>query len=285
MAGGAVGDSGFGAWARRYFAAKAGHDLDTLTGLFHPVIDYEDAVLCRRTSGAQRMRATYQSIFERAAASAGSSLAWSAGDERGGAVQFSNDAGLFGAPMRVAAVIELDGGRVVRQRDYWDGRAIPAGTLTGLRTQYPCHLPPADLPVGQRRPRDPVLGAAAERFRSALDAAKGLDRCLAEDAVLADLACGLEITGRSAITQFLADWPDRLPYGPGARETNVVGGARGGGWEWAAAAEFRESVGAGLTAVRLTDDGLIAALVFAWDASRLTGRDYARLPRGGARRD
>ena len=53
MAGGAVGDSGFGAWARRYFAAKAGHDLDTLTGLFHPVIDYEDAVLCRRTSGAK----------------------------------------------------------------------------------------------------------------------------------------------------------------------------------------------------------------------------------------
>jgi len=80
-----MGDSGLGfaAWAQRYFAAKAGHDLDTLTGLFHPVIDYEDAVLCRRTHGAQRMRATYQHIFERAPASAGSSLAWSAGSGSG----------------------------------------------------------------------------------------------------------------------------------------------------------------------------------------------------------
>jgi len=279
-----MGDGGFGGWAQRYFAAKAGHDLDTLAGFFHPGIDYEDAVLCRRTHGSRRMRATYQSIFERAPASAGSALTWSAGGERGGAVQFRNDAGLFGAPMQVTAVIELDDGRVVRQRDYWDGRAIPAGTLTGLRAEYPCHLPPADLRATQRRPRDAVLTAAAEAFRAALDTGTGIARCLAEDAALTDLACDLEIAGRSAITQFLAGWPASLPYGPGAGETNIVGGAHGGGWEWAAAGEFRESVGAGLTAVRLTDDGLIAGLAFCWDASRLTARAAARLPGGGARR-
>jgi hypothetical protein len=278
-----MADREFASWAEQYFAAKAGHDLDTLTGLFDPGIDYEDAVLCRRTHGADRMRSTYQQIFAQAPDSAGSSLAWSAGGERGGAVQFRNDAGLFGAPMRVAAVIELDQGRVVRQRDYWDGRSIPDRTLAGLRAAYPCHLPPADLPVGQRRPRDPALGAAADRFRSAVDAGAGIAPCLAADAVLADLACDLEISGRSAIAQFLTDWAAALPYGPGARETTVVGDDRGGGWEWAATGEYRASVGAGLTAVRLDDAGLIERLVVAWDASRLTGRAAARLP-GGARR-
>ena len=281
-----MGERGFGAWAQRYFAAKAGHDLDTLTGLFHPVIDYEDAVLCRRTQGAQRMRATYQHIFERAPASAGSSLAWSAGDERGGAVQFSNDAGLFGAPMRVAAVIELDGGRVVRQRDYWDGRAIPAGTLTGLRTQYPCHLPPADLPVGQRRPRDagPRRGGrelpVRPRLGSRTGSVPGRGRRAGRPRVRPRDAPGGRRSRSSWPTGRTGCRTDRAP----ARPTSSAARAAAG-WEWAAAAEFRESVGAGLTAVRLTDDGLIAGLAFAWDASRLTGREYARLPGGGARRD
>jgi ketosteroid isomerase-like protein len=275
----------FDGWAQRYFAAKAAHDLDALTGLFLAGIDYEDAVLCRRTHGAERMRATYQKIFERAPAAAGSSLTWWAGNEHGGAVRFSNDAGLFGAPMRVAAVIELDGGRVARQRDYWDGRAIPTGTLAGLRTEYPCHLPPADLPAVQRRARNAALGAAAADFRSALDSGSGLARCLAQDAVLADLACGVQVAGRPAVAKFLADWAATLPYGPGARETNIVGGALGGGWEWAPAGEFRESVGAGLTTVRLTGEGLVAELAFAWDASRLSGSERARLPGGGDRRD
>jgi len=280
-----MGCTGFADWAQRYFAAKSGHDLDGLAGLFCPGIDYEDAVLCRRTSGAQRMRATYQRIFESAPAAAGSALTWCAGDEPGGAVQFSNGAGLFGAPMQVAAVIELDGGRVVRQRDYWDGRSVPAGTLARLRAQYPCHMPPADLPAAQRRHRDAVLGAAAAAFRSALDSGAGLDRCLAEDAVLADLACGVQLAGLPTIEKYLADWSATLPYGPGARETNIVGGARGGGWEWAAAGGFRESVGAGLTAVRLTDEGLVGELAFAWDASRLSARACAQLPGGGGPRD
>lgn len=275
----------FEGWARRYFAAKSGHDLDGLTGLFAPGINYEDAVLCRRTHGAERMRATYQKIFERAPADAGSSLTWSSGGQRGGAVLFSNGAGLFGAPMRVGAVIELDGGRVARQRDYWDGRAIPAHALAGMRAEYPSHLSPADLPAAQRGERDAVLGAAADGLRSALDSGSGLDRCLAEDAVLADLACGARIEGRSGVATFLADFSAALPYGPGARETNVVGAADGGGWEWAAAGGFRDSVGAGLTAVRLTGDGLVAELAFAWDSSRLSGRERALLPAGGDGRD
>ena len=50
--------SGFEKWAQGYFAAKSNHDLESLIARFDPAIGYEDAVLGRRTEGADRMRAT-----------------------------------------------------------------------------------------------------------------------------------------------------------------------------------------------------------------------------------
>jgi hypothetical protein len=69
----------------------------------------------------------------------------------------------------------------------------------------------------------------------------------------------------------------------GARETNVVGGAGGGAWEWAASPAFAEPVGAGVTAMRLAPGGRIAELVFGWDTSRLSSRRYRELPGTGDR--
>ena len=270
--------AGFQGWARDYFAAKSRHDLDALAGAFDPEIAYEDAVLGRRTVGAGRMRATYAAIFAAVAGSARSTLTWSAGSEGGGAVQFRNDAALFGAPMDVVAVIELDHGLVIRQRDYWDGRALPVPALDGLRATYPAHLPPAALAAAQRSPRPLVLGETAQAYRAALESGSGLARLLAGDAMLEDLARGVRVVRRDAVAAHLARWSAALPYGRGARETNVVGGAGGGAWEWAASPAFAETVGAGVTAVRLAPDGRIAELVFSWDTSRLPPRRWGELP-------
>jgi ketosteroid isomerase-like protein len=272
------GPAGFHAWARKYFAAKSRHDLDALIGSFDPDIAYEDAVLCRRTAGADQMRATYAAIFAAVADSARSCLTWSAGSEGGGAVQFLNDAALFGAPMRVVAVIELDRGRVTRQRDYWDGRALPAPALAGLRAAYPAHMPPAGLAAVQRSPRPPVLGAAARAYRAALESGSSIAGLLAGDVVLEDPARGVRVVTRDAVAAHVARWSAALPYGRGARETNVVGGEGGGAWEWTASPAFAEPVGAGVTAVRLAPDGRIAELVFGWDTSRLSSRRYRELP-------
>jgi ketosteroid isomerase-like protein len=271
------GLAGFDGWARSYFAAKSRHDLDALVGSFDPDIAYEDAVLCRRTLGADRMRATYATIFAAAPDSARSTLTWSAGGEGGGAVQFLNDAALFGAPMHVVAVIELDRGRVTRQRDYWDGRALPAPTVAGLRATYPAHLPPAGLAAAQRSPRTPVLGAAAQAYRAALESGSSIAGLLADDAVLTDLACGVQVVTRDAVATHVARWSAALPYGRGARETNVVGGAGGGAWEWTASPAFAGAVGAGITAVRLAADGRIAEMAFGWDTSRLSSRQHSDL--------
>jgi len=268
----------FQVWARRYFAAKSRHDLDTLVGSFDPDIAYEDAVLGRRTVGADQMRITYAAIFAAVPDSARSSLTWSAGGEGGGAVQFLNDAALFGAPMRVVAVIELDRGRVTRQRDYWDGRALPVSTLTGMRAKYPAHMPRTGLAVAQRLPPPPVLSEAAGAFRAALESGSSIAGLLADDAVLEDLARGVRVVTRDAVAAHVARWSAVLPYGCGARETNIVGGEDGGAWEWTATPSFAKSVGAGVTAVRLAPDGRIAELVCGWDTSGLSLRQYSELP-------
>lgn len=277
------GPARFDGWARSYFAAKSRHDLDALAGAFDPDIAYEDAVLCRRTSGADRMRATYATVFAAAPGPARSTLIWSAGDDGGGAVQFLNDAALFGAPMHVVAVIELDRGRVTRQRDYWDGRALPAPTLAGMRAAYPAHMPPARLAGEQRSAWTPVLGAAAKAYRAALESGSGIAGLLADDAVLTDLACGVRVETRDAVAAYVARWSAALPYGRGARETNVVGGAGGGAWEWTASLPFAEPVGAGVTAVRMAAGGRIAEMTFGWDTSRLSPRQLSELPDHGDR--
>jgi ketosteroid isomerase-like protein len=263
-------DGDFAAWAERYFAAKSRHDLDALVGHFGADIAYEDAVLGRRTTGRDRMRDTYAAVFAAyVSGSAGSTLAWSAGGRAGGAVQFHNDAGLFGAPMHVIAVIELVDGRVARQRDYWDGRMLPAATLTAMRDRYPAHQPPRDLPPPQRFRPPGALADAARLVRQGLESGRDLSDLLTADATLHDLGDGARLAGSGAVAAYLADAADRLPYGRGARETNLVGAAVGGAWEWAAAPAWADSVGAGVTAVRLDPDGRVAELTIAWDTSRI----------------
>jgi ketosteroid isomerase-like protein len=279
--------AGFRRWAEAYFGAKSRHDLEALVGLFDPGIGYEDAVLCRRTTGADRMRATYAAIFASAAGAAdpaGSTLTWVAGSDRGGAVQFVNDAGLFGAPMRVVAVIELDHGRVARQRDYWDGRALPASALADLRASYPAHLRPAGLAAEQRSPRSQALAGAARAFRAALEARSGIAPLLTGDAVFEDPARGVLVRTGDAVAAHLAHWSAALPYGHGATETNIVGGTGGGAWEWIPSPPFAQTVGAGATAVRLAPDGRIAELIVGWDTSRLSSRERLALPEGDDRR-
>src|SRR5260370_1210320 len=96
-------------------------------------------------------------------------------------------------------------------------------------------------------------------------------------AVLPDLAAGVGVVTRDAAASHVAGWWAALPYGRGARETNVVGGAGGGAWEWTASPAFAEPVGAGITAVRLAADGRIAAVTFGLDTSRLSSRPHSAL--------
>jgi ketosteroid isomerase-like protein len=255
-------------WASDYFDAKSEGDLERLVANFDDEIVYEDMVLCRRTQGAQRLRETYAALFRARSGPAASRLLWSAGDSRGRAVLFRNEAGLFGAPMDVVGVVELDGWKVTRQRDHWDGRNLPDSVLADIRRVYPPHHSPSSMRSEQATAACPELEVAAARLRDHI-AGAGAPSGLAEGARFVDLALGVEVTGRSQIADFLAHRAGVLPYGTGARETNVVGGTSGGALEWAASPDHAATVGVGVTAVGLDSEGRVTRLVVAWDASRV----------------
>ena len=186
--------------------------------------------------------------------------------------------------MRVVAVIELDHGRVARQRDYWDGRALPASALAGLRASYPatCARPGWRASNARRAvrrwPGRPALSAPRSKRGRASPRCSPTTPCSKTQPV------GVLVRTGDAVAAHLAHWSAALPYGHGATETNIVGGTGGGAWEWIPSPPFAQTVGAGATAVPLAPDGRIAELIVGWDTSRLSSRERLALPEGDDRR-
>jgi hypothetical protein len=126
-----------------------------------------------------------------------------------------------------------------------------------------------------------VLARIAREFRDALISGCGLPSLMSPTVVLRDLSCGVRVAGQEVVAAYLHRTAGRLPYGVGARETNIAGGPDGGAWEWSAGPAWADTVGAGVTAVRLGPGDRIAELTIAWDASRLDERSLRALPGPG----
>ena len=110
---------------------------------------------------------------------------------------------MFGGEARIFASVEVMGGAIVRWVDHWDSRAFSEAQYSGMR---PAGAPfPPDF-GGQHLPSsaDPELVTAVEALRCA------------------------------AAVEHLTMAATPPPYGPGAELRRVVGGTRGGGYEWRA---------------------------------------------------
>jgi hypothetical protein len=253
----------FARWAEHYLGAKSRHDVPELVACFAPDCGYEDAVLSRCSTRAQ-LRLGLQQVLAQLPEGAGSSLVWAAGADSGGAVRFDNDAALFGAAMPVLAVVELEDGLVVRQRDYWDGRVLGRGRLADLRRRFPPHAPARPVAAARSHPRAGQLAALAEALWPL--AVEALHPMLAPEVVLRDLTTGLQLAGRDPVLARLRATWGTVPYGAGASASAVVGGDGGGAVEWRARADI--TVGGGAVGVRIVA-GAITELVWCWDASRV----------------
>jgi hypothetical protein len=84
------------------------------------------------------------------------------------------------------------------------------------------------------------------------------------DVTLHDMALRCEVTGRIETGRYLERVLGQVPYGRGSRLRHVLGGSRGGGFEWSSAAGL-----AGITAVELDDDGLVTDLRTVYDSRQL----------------
>ncbi|QRP44119.1 hypothetical protein [Amycolatopsis sp. FDAARGOS 1241] len=79
-----------------------------------------------------------------------------------------------------------------------------------------------------------------------------------------DVPAQLYLVGPAAITRFLSSARDLLPYArPGSAGCHTLGGALGGGYEWASGGPVPD----GVTALELDARGLITRATAVWDGS------------------
>ena len=81
--------------------------------------------------------------------------------------------------------------------------------------------------------------------------------------------------GRIEATHYLGRVLGDVPYGRSSQLRHVVGGSRGGAFEWTAGAEAQGLVG--ITALELSPDGLITRITSVYDSRQLNPSDKAAL--------
>jgi hypothetical protein len=177
---------------------------------------------------------------------------------------------LFGSELHVLAAVDLKDGKIVRWVDYWDGNAFNAKAYQQMRT--PQEKFPVDFQeqqVGEdssNRMRSVSVKLQRALSKGDANAAAAL---FSTEAVYEDRVLHCEILGQAAIERYLGRVLPRVPFGTGAMLRHVVGGDRGGGFEWIAGPSSKQLPG--VTALELDGDGKITRLTNVYD-----GRQQSR---------
>ena len=257
-----------------YFIAKSRPDVEATMAFFarEPFV-YVDATLGLVLPTWQSLRATFEQLMPTWGPEANSYATRIVGGPTGAVVMFVDAPGTFGPQeLRLAGVVDIRDGLVLRQADYWDGRHSTLAQYESLRV--PAEQYPQDL--GE----DVVDEAASQRVRRVIERLNGSLAAgdvettvglFGPDAALEDAPAHLRLEGRRAIGRFLTRSAGLLPYAqPGTVVRHVVGGDLGGGYEWSGPGP----VARGATAVELDAGGSITRLTAMWNGADV---DEARL--------
>ncbi|MGI9622700.1 MAG: nuclear transport factor 2 family protein, partial [Acidimicrobiales bacterium] len=172
---------------------------------------------------------------------------------------------LFGGELRILAAVDLDGDKIVRWVDYWDGTPFDADLYAQLRT--PAEVFPTDLKDGVVATQAaPEVVEAASSLHAAFsvgdaDAASSL---LHTDVVYEDMTLRARLLGGIETAGYMSRVLDGVPYGRASILRHVVGGSNGGGFEWTSADGL-----VGITAIELDGDGLITRVTSVYDGRQL----------------
>jgi ketosteroid isomerase-like protein len=252
-----------------YFAAKSAHDVKATMSFFsRDMIEYADGTLGWTFPSWSALEALFQQYMPAWPAAARSYSTEILGSDSGVIVRFTNTPEEFGHEIRGIAVVDIRHGKFVRWVDYWDGRHFGVDAAAQLRT------PAASFPAtfGEAQVGEYASGQASRvisAFATALangdvaTAAAGLT----DDVVLTDLALHAEVIGHQSVSGYLTRAVSQLPYGVGSKVRHIVGGVPGGGYEWT---NPTGPVPRGVSAVQLTEAGLISRITAMWDGSLVT---------------
>ncbi|WP_102959439.1 nuclear transport factor 2 family protein [Mangrovicella endophytica] len=251
---------------RSFFTAKSRHDVAATMSLFSPdLLTYTDAILGWPINSHKAL----EDIFAAYMPKWGEGRSYPfriIGGPDSAIVAFIDTPELFGGEIRLIGAVDFKDGKVIRWADYWDSTGFPSAVYDKVRTPAPSF--PTDFREAEVKDNaDPAIVTIATDLQKALaggDAttASGL---LSPDVVYEDFALRTQLLGRSATERYLGRIADGVPFGRGATLLHVVGGTKGGGFEWRSAdGKIR-----GITAIELNADGLVERMTTTYDGRLL----------------
>jgi SnoaL-like domain len=262
----------------KFFEIKTAGDVDGTMAYFAPdMAGYIDATLGWDFDSYAALKAAFERYMPTWAPPARSYASKILAGEDSALVHMVDTPELFGGELRILAAVDFADGKIVRWVDYWDGSAYDTELYDRFRTPAECF--PRDLKDTQIATR-----AAGEL----IEAASALQRAFASadpsaaaaamhtDVVLVDMALRTQVIGRIETTRYLERVLRRAPYGRDSTLRHIVGGRRGGGFEWTAAPAADRLPG--ITALELDSAGLITTITSAYDSRQLgpTTKDSLR---------
>jgi len=257
------------AFFKSFFTAKSKHSVDaTMSHFSEKKVTYIDATLGWPFYDHKSLKGVFAAYMPKWPASGLSYPTRILGNESSALVAFTDTPELFGSEIRILAAIDLKDGKVIRWIDYWDGRHFGAKLAAKMRT--PAAKFPKDF---QEKSAEGNASAKIREVAAKLNAAfaakdaKAAAALFSYDAVYEDMTLRAQVLGQMAIERYLVRALASLPYGDGAAVLHVVGGDKGGGYEWRAGPKYQANVGRGITALALDGDGKIVRLTAVWDGA------------------
>jgi hypothetical protein len=254
-----------------FFAAKSEHDVSETMRFFSPaMLTYTDATLGWPMNSFTTLQALFQNYMPKWPPTALSYPTRILGGPQSALIDVIDTRELFGSELHVLAAVDLKDGKIVRWVDYWDGDAFDATAYQQMRTAQEKF--PTDFQEGQvgedssNRMRSIALKLQSALAKGDADAAAALFSSAA--AVYEDRVLHCEVLGQAAIGRYLRRVLPRVPFGTGATLRHVVGGERGGGFEWIAPAASKQLPG--VTALELDGEGKITRLTSVYDGRQLS---------------
>lgn len=249
-----------------YFRVKTSCDVaGTMAYFSHDLATYTDATLGWDLDSYETLQSIFEQYMPTWAPPARSYATAILSNEHSALIHMVDTPELFGGELRILAAVDFADDKIVRWVDYWDASPFDVGLYSELRTpvdEFPTDLKDGDVPSRAA----PELVATTTALHRAFadgdaDAAAAL---LHTDVVVEDMTLRARIVGRIEAGAYFARALDALPYGRSSLARHVVGGLRGGAFEWTSADGL-----VGITAIELDDEGLVTRLTSVYDGRQL----------------
>jgi ketosteroid isomerase-like protein len=252
-----------------YFEAKTACDVEGTMSYFSPgLVAYIDATLGWDLDSHDALEAIFNQYMPNWSPPARSYTTGVLSGESSALVHMVDTPELFGGELRILAAVDFADGKIVRWVDYWDASSFDGALYAQLRTpadRFPTDFKDRLVPT-QAAPELTTAANGLHRAFMAGDAAAAAE-LMHTDVVFEDRSLRAQLLGRIDTARYLTRVLADAPYGRSSTLRHIVGGSRGGGYEWTAGTGAGGLVG--ITAVEIDNDRLITRVTTVYDSRQL----------------